>query len=100
MNNATAKIPYSHQTVPLYNELKPLVVYFIDGKCRVACICSLMLHAMSRGADMSYLLFGMHDWVREWYRVVLEVGDIVHELKCLVVSRTRLNMTITNLSKI
>ena len=88
-NNATAKIPYSYQTAPLYDELEPFDVYFVDGRYRVACICSSMLHAMSRGANMSFVLFGMHDWGREWYKVVLEVGDIVHESKHLVVLRAR-----------
>lgn len=94
-DNATtnAKVPFSYQTSPLYVEMLPFDVYLVDGRYRVACLCSSMMHAMSRGADMSAVHFGMHDWGRAYYAVALEVGYVVHRSELLVILRKRPNVT-------
>jgi hypothetical protein len=93
VNDTSSKLPYSYQTSPLYVELMPFDVYLVDGRYRVACVCSSMLHAMSRGADMSTVMFGMHDWGREYYVVVLKVGYIVHRSELLAVLKKWPNVT-------
>jgi hypothetical protein len=38
-----------YQIAPLLGEMKPFDVYFIDGRFRVACVCSALLHASKFG---------------------------------------------------
>jgi hypothetical protein len=100
VNETTAKIPFSYQSAPLYDELEPFDTYLVDGRYRVACFCSSMLHAMSRGGDMSRVMFGIHDWGRAEYRVVLEVGDVVHQSSLLAVLKAKPNATESDVAKI
>ena len=99
-NNSTAKIPLSYQSAPLYVEPEPFDVYLVDGRYRVACFCSSVLHAMGRGADMSRAMFGIHDWSRAEYKAVLEIGDVVRESSLLAVLRVKPNATESDVARI
>lgn len=100
VRNATSKIPFSYQSSPLYIETLPFDVYLVDGRYRVACFCSSVLHAMGRGADMSTTVFAMHDWGRPEYMAVLEVGDLVGRSSLLAVFRAKPNATETDVARI
>ena len=93
IDGADPKIPFSYQSAPLYGEVMPFDVYYVDGRYRVACLCASMLHAMDRGGDMSRILFGVHDWGRREYDVVLEVGDIVNRSSLLAIFRKKTTST-------
>jgi len=96
----TSKIPFSYQSSPLFVETLPFDVYLVDGRYRVACFCSSVLHAIGRGADMSKTVFGIHDWERAEYRVVLEVGDLVRKSRKLAVLRVKPNATESDVLRI
>lgn len=88
------KIPLSYQTAPLNDEMEAFDFYLVDGRYRVACACASMLHAMSRGGNMTKVMFGIHDWPsREYYHVVLSIADMVKEAESLKVFRLKSNAT-------
>lgn len=65
-----------YQIAPLLGELKPFDVYFIDGRFRVACVCSALLHASKFGRHDSTVF--LHDYgPRPQYHVVEEFADII-----------------------
>ena len=65
-----------YQIAPLLGEMKPFDVYFIDGRFRVACVCSALLHASKFGRRDSTIF--MHDYgARPSYHVVEEFTDII-----------------------
>ncbi|KAL3785517.1 hypothetical protein ACHAW5_005271 [Stephanodiscus triporus] len=82
IDGADPKIPFSYQSAPLYGEVMPFDVYYVDGRYRVACLCASMLHAMDRGGDCS-----------AEYDVVLEVGDIVNRSSLLAIFRKKTTST-------
>lgn len=93
-NNKLQKIPYNYQVAALSAEMEPFDVYLVDGRYRVACACASMLHAMSRGGNMSHIMFGVHDWTgRDFYWPVLEVADIVHEGELLRILKLKPDIT-------
>ena len=68
----------------------------------MAGVCSSMLHALSWGANMSHVMFGLHDWGdhRPEYKVVLELGDMVHHSSLLAVFKVKPNATAAHIAQI
>ena len=100
-----SKIPLSYQSTPLYSEMEAFDIYLIDGRYRVACACSSMLHAIRRHANMSSVLFGVHDWSTPMtknrdYDKLLTVGTIVHKSTKLAVLKVRSNITADDIAQI
>jgi hypothetical protein len=100
-----SKIPLSYQSTPLYSEMEAFDVYLVDGRYRVACACSSMLHAISRHANMSTVLFGVHDWstpmtLKRDYDKLLAIGIIVHKSTKLAVLQVRSNVTADDIAQI
>ena len=112
-----SKIPLSYQSTPLYSEMEAFDIYFIDGRYRVACACSAMLHAISRNANMSNVLFAVHDWStipidkektkektssswRGYDTSLLTIGTIVHKSTKLAVLKVKTNVTAVHIAQI
>lgn len=100
-----SKIPLSYQSTPLYSEMDAFDIYLVDGRYRVACACSSMLHAISRHANMSSVLFGVHDWSTPMeknrdYDKLLAIGTIVHKSTKLAVLQVRSNVTAIDIAQI
>ena len=88
------KIPLSYQSAPLNDEMEAFDFYLIDGRYRVACTCSAMLHAMSRGGDMKEVKFGVHDYPsRVYYHQLESIANIVQESELLRVFQVKPNTT-------
>ena len=99
-NNNLSKIPFDYQIAPLNNEMEAFDFYLVDGRYRVACACASMLHAMSRGGDMSRVMIAVHDWGREHYLPVTEVVDLVHKSNILSVFKVKPNATEHDIFKV
>lgn len=100
-NDTLQKIPLSYQSAPLNDEMKAFDFYLVDGRYRVACACASMLHAMSRGGNMTEVMFGVHDYPgREYYHQLESVADIVKEAELLRVFRMKPNTTEHNIEEL
>lgn len=96
-NDKLQKIPLSYQSAPLNDEGEAFDFYLVDGRYRVACACSSMLHAMSRGGDMTEVMVGVHDYYtvrgRGEYHQLEQLGDIVRKSERLAVFKVKSNTT-------
>merc|ERR1711944_282827 len=93
------KIGYDYQVAPLALELAAFDVYLVDGRYRVACACMSLLHAMSRGADMSKVMVGVHESNLKRYGVAFggvafgKVANVVHKAEKLYVYKLKDGVT-------
>lgn len=95
-NQGLQKIPFSYQSAPLNDEMEPFDFYLIDGRYRVACACSSMLHAISHGGNMTKIMFGVHDYIPrrlKEYSQLEQLGDIFRTSEHLHVFKVRPNTT-------
>lgn len=68
-------------------EISAIDTYFIDGRFRVACILSVLLHA---NADATIIV---HDfWDRLYYHAVLEFVDVIGRVGTLAVFKAKPNL--------
>lgn len=101
-----SKIPLSYQSTPLYSEMEAFDIYLVDGRYRVACACSSMLHAISRRGNMSSILFAVHDWstpimtINRDYDKLLTVGTIAYKSTKLAVLKVRSNVTADDIAQL
>lgn len=95
-NDKLQKIPLSYQSAPLNDEMEAFDFYLVDGRYRVACACSSMLHAMSRGGNMAEVMVGVHDYYnmgRDEYHELEQIGDVVRKADRLAVFKVKSNTT-------
>ena len=70
------KNQFNYQFAPLIVERDPFDVYLVDGRYRLGCACAALLHAFSRGGDMSRVRVGIHDSYRPYAKEFLKVTDL------------------------
>ena len=96
-NDKLQKIPLSYQSAPLNDEMEAFDFYLVDGRYRVACACSSMLHAISRGGNMAEIMVGVHDYYgmgrEEDYHQLEQLGDVVRKAEHLAVFKVKSNTT-------
>ena len=93
-NSKLQKIQFNYQIAPLSNEIESFDVYLVDGRYRVSCACAAMLHAMSRGGDMTKVMVAIHDFFqRRAYQDFKQVTKIVHSSDRLAVFKSKPNVT-------
>jgi hypothetical protein len=57
---AAPKFPYYSQIVNMEN--RPFDFYMVDGRFRIACVCSALLHASRFNVDRNDFFVGLHDF--------------------------------------
>lgn len=87
------KNQFNYQFAPLAVERDPFDVYLVDGRYRLGCACAALLHALSRGGDMSRVRVCIHDTNRPYYKKLLEVTDL--ETKSMLLSVYKLKDGVT-----
>jgi len=72
-----------YSTAPRQDQ--PFDFYFVDGRFRVACMCQALLHGHSKSRVV------LHDFRqnRPYYRVILDVADVVEQVDSLVVFKRK-----------
>ena len=94
VNAFLPKVQYNYQIAPLLIESLPFDFYMVDGRYRVACACLSLLHAMSRGGDMSKVLVAIHDsWRGIYFQYFGKVAEIVEKSDRLNVYKLRSGVT-------
>ena len=69
------------------NEIDSIDTYFVDGRFRVACVMSILLHC---NKDAKIII---HDfWDRAYYHIVLEFLEVVERVDTLGIFRIKLDI--------
>jgi hypothetical protein len=79
-HSQTAKMMLNYQLAALFMEQDPFDVYLIDGRWRVACAMTSLLHAIHTGGDMNKTLILIHDYKtrkEKYYGVVEKVAKVI-----------------------